>query len=230
MKNITRGIIIFTILIIIFHQTVRGIVSYFSLTPVVASNREWHVVGDFQNKKEAAELLSRVNARMIEFMRFLKKKYHIDEPDDLITQEGAEHAKIVNAPNDVYNIVDHLLDNYNPDNMRENDPRYSTDTSYTVNKGDAMYICLRRKDDPTKLVDENDLFFVLLHEAGHESNYNDFGHSTRFWQVFKFILHEAQLSGVYTPVDYAKAPINYCGLWVEYNPLFDDSLPNLWVD
>jgi hypothetical protein len=159
----------------------------------------------------------------------LRKKYHIDEPDDVIAAEGDAHQRAIQLPNDLYQIIDHLLDNYNPDVFYENDPRYSTETSYTVNKGDSMYICLRRKDDPTKLVDENILFFAHLHESAHIANYRGWGHENDFWAVFKFLLHEAQLCGVYVPTNYAKAPVDFCGLKVNYSPLYDASVPSLWI-
>jgi len=78
------------------------------------------------------------------------------------------------------------------------------------------------------LEDIETVFFVMLHECAHIANYNGWGHDTRFWTVFKFIIHEAVLAGVYTPIDYAKHPKEYCGISVYYQPLFDDALSNLW--
>lgn len=220
-------LLVITLVIIFYYHWAR---LYLNLIRVKAGpvHREWNVVGTYENKRDAAELLAKVNSRMIEFMRFLKKKYHIDESDDTIAAEGDAHSKIIHAPGDVYNIIDHLLDNYNPDVFYENDPRIANDTSYTLNKGSSMYICLRRKDDPTKLVDENTLLFVILHEASHIANYNDFGHSRAFWQTFKFILHEAVLTGIYKPIDYEKHPVNYCGLTLSWSPLYDTSLKDIW--
>jgi len=193
-------------------------------------HRKWNVVASYDNAHEAAELIARANSTMIEFMRYLEKKYHIDETDDVINAEanGDKHNRIKNAPNDVYNIIDNLLNNYNPDNMYENDPRFSSGTSYTMNKGSSMHVCLRDKTDPTKLVDFDTLIFVLLHEISHIANYNGWGHDTQFWQTFKFILHEAVLAGIYKPVNYKTQPKNYCGLTIAYQPLHDGSLANLW--
>jgi hypothetical protein len=201
------------------------------LTKISAGGyRKWNVVADYDNAHEAAELLARVNSTMIEFMRYLEKKYHIDETDDVIDAEsrGDKHNRIKNAPNNIYNIVDNLLNNYNLDTMYENDPRFSSDTSYTLNKGASMHVCLRDKVDPTKLVDFDTLLFVMLHEASHIANYNGWGHDNQFWQTFKFILHEAVLAGIYKPVNYKTRPKNYCGLEIAYQPLHDGSLANLW--
>lgn len=183
-------------------------------------NRDWFVIKDYENHAAAAKLLADVNTSMITLMRDLRNKYKIDAPTDVIVQT---------YPNDIYNIVDNLLNNYNPDVFYENDPMYSTETSFTVKKGEAMYLCLRDKKDPKKLVNKDILLFVMLHEASHIANYRGWGHGKDFWEVFAFILHEAQLSGIYHPIDYAKKPEWYCGLYVEYNPLFDPSLKKIWI-
>jgi hypothetical protein len=161
---------------------------------------------------------------MIKLLRALKEKYHVDETDDVIAEEGPGH---VVASDDVLTIVHTLLDNYNPDVIYENDPQYSSDTSYTINKGSSMYVCLRKRDQPHLIEDEDLTFFVVLHEAAHIANYNGWGHDDRFWTVFKFLIHEAVLAGVYTPVDYEKRPQDYCGLNVFYQPLYDRTLPLL---
>ncbi len=195
--------------------------------------RKWNVVGDYENSDEAARLLDKTNKTLIEFMRGLKHKYHIDETDDVSEAHHGDkyssHNRIVNAPNDLYNIIDHLLDDYNPDVFYENDPRYTSETSYTIDKGRAMYICLRNKSDPHTLVDENTLLFTMLHEISHIANYRGWGHGNDFWACFKFILHEAQLAGIYQPVDYARHPTVFCGLVINYNPLLDDSVAQLWT-
>ena len=185
----------------------------------------YEVLGKYPNRQAAANLLARVNGDIINFMRHLKTKYHIDETDDVISAEGSLHY--INA--DLHAMVDNALDNYNPEVIYENDPtNMAGETSYTVNKGRAMYVCLRSRTSPLSLVDYNTLMFVLLHEISHIANYNGWGHQTLYWTRFKFILHEAVLYGIYTSVDYERHPIVYCGLTINYNPLLDDTLPNLW--
>ena len=50
---------------------------------------------------------------------------------------------------------------------------------------------------------------------------NGYGHGDEFWNIFKQILVEATESNIYEPVDYTKAPVNYCGLVVSHNPYYD---------
>jgi hypothetical protein len=197
---------------------------------VVTNNvpRVWRVASGYDNTQEAAELIANTNARMTKFLGILCKKYHINENDDQIAREGSLHSNVVALPNDLYKRIENMILRYNPEEFYENDPRVSDKTSYTINKGDRMHICLRNRDDPTKLINPDLLMFVHLHECAHIANYDNIGHGPRFWEVFKFILHEAQLAGIYTPVDYAKNPQNFCGLNVNHNPLFDPSIRQIW--
>lgn len=213
-------------------------VSIPSRRPVLVDGRKWQVIDSYENSEEAAQILARCHDKMLHFMRTLKRKYHIDEPLDI----AASHYNPVQSPTnpvphfhgsaapteDAQKIIETLMDNYDPDVFYENDPMTSNDTSYTMNKGDAMYIGLRQKEDPTKFENEDTIFFVMLHECAHIANYNGWGHDDRFWTVFKFLLHEAVEAGVYTPVDYAKYPERYISISVYYQPLHDNSLPNLW--
>jgi Zn-dependent protease with chaperone function len=184
-------------------------------------HRQWRVIQGMRDNDGAAELISKIHDRAIRFLRHLRAKYHISENTDTIDREGKLHYDTVASP--AYQIVNHLLRNYNPDEIYENDPRAS-ETSYTMNKGDKMFLCLRSKTYPYKLVDEEHLMFVMLHELSHIANYAGWGHGKDFWTVFKFILAEADAAGIYTPVDYARHPFTYCGLAVEYNPMFDANL------
>jgi WLM domain len=194
------------------------------LIPV--AGREWSVIESYPNKAEAAAMLSRLHGRVLEYLRFLKHRWHVDVTDEEIAQ-NPEVLRVRSSRPDAFKIVSTLLDNYNPDVFYENDPRYSTDTSYTVNKGAAMYICMRQKENPDKLENEDTIFFVMLHECAHIANYNGWGHDDRYWSVFKFILGEAVAAGVYTPVDYDKYPARYCSISIYYQPLNDHKLAEI---
>ena len=196
------------------------------LTRIKVANREWAVVESYPNATDAANMLHRLHARMLTFLRYIEEKHHIDETQEEIATHSEEHKRITSFQ-DRQMIIGTLLNNYNPDKFYENDPRYSSDTSYTINKGDAMYICLRQKADPTKFENENVIFFVMLHECAHIANYNGWGHDERFWTVFKFLLQEAVEAGVYSPVDYEKYPEQYCSIEVFYQPLYDKTLAQI---
>lgn len=184
-------------------------------------DRSWLVAAGYDNSNDAAGLLDRVHARAINLMRALKIKYHIDEPDD---EAGAHNHSEINE--DRRKIVDSLLDGYNPDVLREHIP-LGSETSFTNNKGDSMHLCLRDKNDPKRLVDEDTLMFVVLHELSHIAAYDTWGHTKRFWEVFKFILKEAVAAGIYVPTNYATFNVMYCGLNLTHNPLYDPMIDDI---
>jgi hypothetical protein len=188
------------------------------------NGRTWKVL-PYPNYMQAVYCLNGLNEQTLQFLAYLKQKYHVDEDDAQIAAEGNMHADAVNAPNDVHNIVGSLLLNYNPETIYENRPGLPS-TSYTTGKGDELYMLLRDKDDPEKIIDYNTILFVLLHELSHIANYNDFGHGPNFWTVFKFILSEAQSSGIYIPQDYRRNPAKYSSMMIGYNPLYDAKLPS----
>jgi hypothetical protein len=115
-------------------------------------------------------------------------------------------------PND--DKVKQLKKNFNPDVIKEgiDNPSY---TSYTINKGQEIILCLRTNG---KLVDLNVLTFVCIHELSHIGN-ETVGHDDDFWQFFKELLTEAINIGVYTKYDYRSNPIDYCNIKITSSPM-----------
>lgn len=161
----------------------------------------------------AADMLAKINRRNIKLLKHLKKKY--------LNSQNIERK----------NATQRLLKNYNPEHVFENSPKDITgDTSYTINKGATIALCLRHKNPVTeggkklyKLDDLNTLMFVDLHELSHVATVAE-DHPIEFWQTFKFVLQEAVEIGIYTPVNYAHGPVNYCGIDITNSPLFDMNL------
>jgi predicted metal-dependent hydrolase len=186
---------------------------------------QWNVVSTYKDKEEAAKLMHECNETLLILLKHLKDKYKIDKTADYI-DKNPDLVKEIKM-HETYNIVDYLLNNYNPERFYENDPQKTDETSYTMNKGDYTYFCIR---DKTKLslLDKQMIIFVMIHEAAHIGNYSAWGHGSKFWEVFKFLLHEAESNGIYTSKDYKQFPEMYCGLNVDYNPLYDESVKSIW--
>jgi len=211
------------------------------IVTVPIGNFQYSVVGSYGNHDDAARLLADTNDKLISFLRHLRAKYIVDANGNDVGQSiapsddafGNAYAdptitSIAKAA-DVRAIVHSIIFNYNPEVIEENDPAHSLDTSYTVDKGKRIILCVRDKENPQRLVDPNTLMFVVLHEVGgHIGNYNGWQHTTRFWTIFKFVLHEAAQFGIYKPVDYVASPARYCGITIDYQPLFDKTLDQLW--
>jgi hypothetical protein len=79
-------------------------------------------------------------------------------------------------------------------------------------------VCIREKTPPYTFVDENTVMFVLLHEMAHLMT-TTIGHTPEFWANFKRILHDAIQAGIYTPINYSKHPVLYCGMTITDSPL-----------
>ena len=89
-------------------------------------------------------------------------------------------------------------------------------TSYSVNKGEKIYLCLRSKVD-NSLIDLNTLMFVALHEFAHMIT-KDLGHTPQFWKNFEYLINKAVKYKLYTKVDYKSNPKKYCGIIIKSNP------------
>ena len=92
-------------------------------------------------------------------------------------------------------------------------------TSYSINKGEKIVLCLRSRDGNNKLIDENTLMFVATHELAHVMTLS-VGHTDEFWNNFKFLLKNAIKMNLYKDVDYSKNPQKYCGIVVSSSPLY----------
>lgn len=91
-------------------------------------------------------------------------------------------------------------------------------TSYSINKGEKIVLCMRSKDGSNSFVDENLLLFVALHELSHIMT-KSVGHTQEFWDNFKFVLENCQKDGLYKCIDFSKSPMPYCGITVTNSPL-----------
>jgi len=86
----------------------------------------------------------------------------------------------------------------------------SSSTSFTVNKGDEVVLCLR--DVASRDIhDLNTIMYVAIHELAHVAC-PEVGHTALFLRTFTYLLREAVRLGVYRDEDYIKKPARYCGI------------------
>lgn len=113
------------------------------------------------------------------------------------------------------NCAKNLKNNYNDFKYlsENNDTRYHT--SYTVNKGEEMVLCIRQTNN--NLVPMNDITFVALHEMAHICT-SSRDHTPEFWTNFSFLLQEAVKLQLWEYIDYDKRPVDYCGIMITDTP------------
>jgi predicted metal-dependent hydrolase len=144
----------------------------------------------------AVDLLANITVNMNKLVKYLDEKY----PD-------RENVK-------------RLVKGYNPKTITETLPT-SEYTAYSENKGEKIAFCLNtEKKDGSRLIDENTLMFVALHELSHVAS-KSIGHTDEFWNNFKFLIKEAETISIYNPEDYKKNSKRYCGTNIIDNPYFD---------
>lgn len=173
--------------------------------------RCYQVVDDHKDQEKASEILGQLNQFAIRLLRHLREKY-------IFRQEGSVDQRA---------SVRYLLQNYNPDNIIENKPVSSDNTSFVDDKGKIFAMCLReKKSGMHNFHSLHELEFVLLHELSHLATFS-YSHELEYWRTFKFILTEAKLAGLHDPKNYAIEPFDYCSLWINYSPYFDQRLKPL---
>lgn len=226
-QRLAIAVIIVLVVVVAFHITRRIITGSdrFAIEhtqPRVSQvdGMQYRVHETHANPQKAADTLATINARVIDFMRVLRARY-IRGP------AGDNHPARRKA-------VSHLLARYNPDNLAENSPNDPAgDTSYTLDKGAVVALCLRERDPAASgnlkthdIHDLDTLMFVALHEMGHIA-VDVVDHPPRFWSAFRFLLDEAESAGIFTSPNYHAKPRTYCGVRIDYSPRWDPTVVSI---
>jgi len=164
-----------------------------------ASDGRRYSVQDLPGKHDALEMMSTINQNLEKVIQFYSgEEYENDMPAKLLVQR------------------------YKPNRVMENSVT-SSDTSYSENKGEKIVICLRDKTSPPDypLIDINTVLFVVLHEMAHlmTESLSSHQHTREFWANFRRLLEDSSKIGIYTPVNYSRQPIPYCGMTITDSPL-----------
>jgi len=177
--------VIFVLVVILYFYVKK----YYGEVEQVKSEKDnkKYLVRKLPDSKKAAEILATLCADSTKLIKHMMAKY----PDN--------------------EAVKRLYDNFSPDDISEGSPD-SGYTSYSINKT-SIVLCLRQKDEKNTFADMNVIRYVLYHELAHLMT-ESVGHTKEFWDNFKFLLGEAVEIGVYTKIDYATNPMQYCGIRV----------------
>lgn len=151
----------------------------------------WYLVRNLPNHMEAANLLARLNQILTGTI------------DGLARRNGNRHPAVLR-----------LRARYDPGSLSESSETSKYYTSYSVNKGEKIVMCLRSREDETKLADINTLAYVALHELAHVMT-EEVGHTPAFWDNFRELLNVAVEDGLYRAVDYRAHPEKYCGVTIQ---------------
>lgn len=238
------GLLVVLILLAIYYVFYRRF-SKFNTSPVPVCETEgncsfYNIHNLHGDRTDAANLMHEIVEDVDSLMEHLRGKYEnskfrggVDPGKenriDIIPTSGAymgvEYAEDLYTTDYMQERIEQLFRRYNRQAIYEISPRNKSNlTSYTENKGEQLVLCLREKSPgpsgDNELHDKNTMIFVVCHELAHIMN-DEWGHEEDFWKLFKVVLENAVECGIYTPVNYRVQPINYCGLVLNYNPLYD---------
>lgn len=149
-------------------------------------------IQDLPDKHIAAQKLHDINQKIFKLINYLHEK-------------SPTHYGVIR-----------LKKRYKPESLSELH-KGSSNTSYSVNKGEKIVVCLRSKED-NSFHDENTIFFVVLHELAHIMT-KSIGHKKEFWDNFRYLLKHSILIKLYRYQDFNNKPEKYCGIEITDTPL-----------
>jgi len=148
-----------------------------------------YIVRDLPDSRQAADRLAEINQKILKLINTVKTQ----------DKKGVER----------------LEERYDPNNLSETG-KNAKYTSYSVNKGEKISICLRNKSD-NSFEKRNTVMFVVIHELAHVMT-ETIGHDKTFWENMSYLLREGEKIGVYSHQDYRKLPVQYCGMEINSTP------------
>lgn len=152
-------------------------------------------VQNLPDKQKAADLMGTIHRNL-----------------DILLTRYKEDANTASDPR-----VKVMIERFKPQNLCENNIDAES-TSYSENKGERIVVCLRSKEKPYPLVDENTIMFVVLHEMAHLMT-TTVGHTPEFWANFRRLLQDAIGASIYKETNYNRQPVQYCGMTISDSPL-----------
>lgn len=192
MKLIVIAFVILTI-IIIYSEVLTE--SFESVRQQASYDKRFYYVQEYPNQEFAADTLAKLRHQAETFINLLSQKYP--------------------KKKEIYR----LQEKFKPNELQEAEHEDNS-TSYTINKGQEMHLCIRQKNKDKTFHSHNLLMFVMIHELAHVMS-KTIGHNQEFMKNFKFLLNEASQQGLYVPVNFKHNPVQYCGMQVTNNPIFN---------
>ena len=246
MIEVVNAIIIISLIVIIYKYFEKN--SYDVVMVKSESNGKNYLVRNLPDKQEASNLLGSLALKLEKLVDIIKTEgyeniynKYIKSDVDKETNSGSGSGNGGNDSNSK-NLIEgqtggssekqilendmkiklkddivRLVNNFNPEAFSETTPD-SKYTSYSVNKGEKLVMCLRDKKEGEKLVKENIMTFVSIHELAHLMT-KSIGHDPVFWNNMRLLLKIAIDNGLYKNVDFNKKPEPYCGIKISDTPL-----------
>ena len=185
-------IIIILILFFILYMFYNNTYYKDNLTSDIASiDNEEYLVRNVADKSIAANTLAAIKKNIKKLVLYLKT-------NESLFKNEKEYIK-------------NLVDRTKEINIMET-PADEKNTSYTINKGEKIVICLRSKL-LNEIHDINTIMYVVIHDLAHVAC-PEYGHTPLFKKIFIFLLKQSHKINIYIPIDYRIKPQDYCGMTI----------------
>lgn len=161
-------------------------------------DNNFYMVRNLEDKQTASNVIAYNRQKIIKFINYLNEN---------------KNSKY----EDYSEYIDRLVDKVTDLNIVENNGEGNV-TSYSVNKGEELVLCLRSKIEKNIIHDNNLIFYVILHELSHiaspvyEDEHNN--HGPVFNKIFSFLINTAIENNYYTRIDFSSKSVEYCGIYI----------------
>lgn len=193
-----------------------------------------YLVRNLPDKQKAADTLANISKRLTILVKYINKK--LDNTDEMYqnyvkqqfenkikgnSDKEDDHFKkmVHDKKKKLKTDLERLVKNFNPNKISETTPDAKY-TSYSVNKGEKIVMCIRNKKTTNQdIINLNTLMFVALHETAHLMT-KSVGHHPEFWDNFRILINIAvdPKVNVYKEVDFNIYPEPYCGMTINSVP------------
>ena len=193
MKNYFILVIIIIIIIYIIYKIYYNYIFTINVKSTIDS--KYYRVKNTINKQQSADTFAIINGRIEKLINNLQNDSSIFDKNIML-----------------------LTKRYNPDNLIENIDNHST--SYTLNKGSEVAICISSKNDTknNEIHEINRLMFVVIHELSHIGCESQ-GHNKEFVDFFIYLLKKSIEYKIYKYENYTTNPVEYCGITINNTPI-----------
>ena len=169
---------------------------------------KYYLVRNLPDKQIAVNLLSKIKQNILVLVNYLNNNNNIETKQKIkkLACDDSFRSKVCKNYKEYISILHHKIQNTEISEGIGSD-KY---TSYSVNKGEKLVICLRSLKT-NELHDINLIMYVVIHELSHIAC-PEYGHTELFKEIFAYLLRNAIDINLYTRIDFYNNPEDYCGL------------------
>ena len=227
--NVIVTFVLLTIIYKYFENRSYGVI----LQKSDVDNNEY-LVRNLPDRQQAANTLAKISKRLLKLVNFIRKN---SSNMDMMYNKyvKSQYEKTISSPSDkndstyqklvsdkkkkLSDDLNRLVNNFNPNKISETTPDAKY-TSYSVNKGEKIVMCIRNKKTVNQdIINLNTLMFVALHETAHLMT-KSIGHHPEFWDNFRILINIAidPKVDVYKEINFNLYPEPYCGMTINSVP------------